>query len=275
MLLDERKPSEGSRVASPAPLANGDDLSCSDTHSNDLPRGGFQDDELLPLAALSDVVFCERRAGLHLVERVWQDNVFTAEGTVGHERVHGLTKTEVRGNLRIARGLLIRSLRLGLSGKADVVEFHRVEASSAEQEADTQSTSVSLPGATGLWRPYPVEYKRGRLRSNRSFEVQVCAQAMCLEEMLKTRIERGAIFFGETARRLEVAFDTNLRFETITTAFQLHEIMRSGITPQAKFENKCKKCSLLDMCMPRITSHRTRVHAYLRRMIREETEAEP
>ncbi len=232
----------------------------------------FEDNRLLSLSALQHLSFCERRAALVHLEGLWGDNVFTAEGTVGHERVHSLTKTEVRGDLRIARGLLIRSLQLGLTGKADVVEFHRVGASLPETPVDNRPTSVSLPGATGLWRPYPVEYKRGRLRSDRSFEVQVCAQAICLEEMLEVRVERGAIFFGETARRLEVEFDADLRAETVTTALRLHEIMRSGITPQAKYENKCKKCSLLDLCMPKITSHRSRVHAYIRRMIREAME---
>jgi CRISPR-associated exonuclease Cas4 len=178
----------------------------------------------------------------------------------------------VRGDLRIARGLLIRSLQLGLSGKADVVEFHRVRKSPEEEATNVQSEGVSLPGATGIWHPYPVEYKRGQLRSNRSFEVQVCAQAMCLEEMLEIRIEQGAIFFGETARRLAIEFDTALRSETVATALRLHEIMLSGTTPEAKYENKCKKCSLLDMCMPRITSHRTKVRTYLRRMIREAIE---
>ncbi|AFM23522.1 CRISPR-associated protein Cas4 [Desulfomonile tiedjei] len=232
----------------------------------------YEDDKLLPLSALQHVQFCERRAALVHLECIWQDNVFTAEGTVGHERVHSLTKTEVRGDLRIARGLLIRSLQLGLSGKADVVEFHRVEVHPGEKAKDSESTSVRLPGVSGLWRPYPVEYKRGRLRSNRSFEVQVCAQAMCLEEMLQTTIERGAIFFGETARRLELKFDTDLRSETVATAFRLHEIMNSGITPPAKFENKCKKCSLLDVCMPKITGHRSKVETYLRRTIREAME---
>lgn len=232
----------------------------------------FSEDVILPLSALQHLNFCERRAALVHLECMWQDNVFTAEGTVGHERVHSLTKTEVRGDLRIARGLLIRSLQLGLSGKADVVEFHRVEVHPGEKAKDSESTSVRLPGVSGLWRPYPVEYKRGRLRSNKSFEVQVCAQGMCLEEMLNVEIQRGAIFFGETARRLEVEFDTDLRSETITTAFRLHQIMNSGTTPPAKFENKCKKCSLLDVCMPKIAGHRTKAHIYLRRMIREAME---
>lgn len=275
MHVDERENSEWSGVASAASLASDDDASHADKPSYDpSDEGFFKDDELLPLATLSDVVFCERRAGLHLLERAWRDNVFTAEGTVGHERVHSLTKTEVRGDLRIARGLLIRSLKLGLSGKADVVEFHRVVPPDDVVPVGYPS-AVPLPGATGLWRPYPVEYKRGRLRSNRSFEVQVCAQAMCLEEMLEIRIQRGAIFFGETARRLEVRFDADLRSETVSTALRLHEIMRSGATPQAKFENKCKKCSLLDVCMPKITGHPTKAQAYLLRMIREALETQP
>jgi CRISPR-associated exonuclease Cas4 len=255
--MDGSRPSEGSQA------------SCSAS----LTAGNFDDADLLPVAALQDVVFCERRAALHLVERLWEENVFTAEGTVGHERVHSLTKTEVRGNVRIARGLMIRSLELGLSGKADVVEFHRTEALDKGGESPIESFAALLPGVSGFWRPYPVEYKRGRLRSNRSFEVQLCAQAMCLEEMLGIGISRGAIFFGETARRLEIEFDPKLRQETKTAALRLHELVDEGLTPSVKYENKCKKCSLLSLCMPQITGRRGKVRTYLSRMVADVTEA--
>lgn len=273
--MDRREPAERGQAPSPAPLAEGDRATFPGQAREHLVEGGFHDSDLLTLAALSDVVFCERRAALHVVERLWQDNLFTAEGTVAHERVHSLTKTEVRGDLRISRGLLIRSLQLGLSGKADVIEFHRVKDVLDTPMRDDRVSVTRLPGVAGWWRPYPVEYKRGQLRSNRSFEVQLCAQAMCLEEMLGVAISQGAIFFGQTARRLEIEFDSELRTDTKTAAARLHEIVRTGTTPRAKYENKCKKCSLLDVCIPQITGRRSSVSSYVRRMLRGEKELSP
>jgi len=272
--MDRRKPTERGEASSPASLAAEEDAASAGPAGGPAEHG-FQDSDLLPLAALSDVVFCERRAALHVVERIWEDNVFTAEGTVGHERVHSLTKTEVRGDLRIARGLLIRSQELGMTGKADVVEFHRVKDLPEGQAPGDQASAARLPGVAGMWMPYPIEYKRGRLRSNRSFEVQLCAQAMCLEEMLHVTVTHGAIFFGETARRLEIAFDNGVRADTRAAASRLHEIVRSGTTPRVKFENKCKKCSLLDVCMPRITGRSTTVRSYVRKMLEGEKELSP
>jgi CRISPR-associated exonuclease Cas4 len=162
----------------------------------------YNEDDLLPISALQHLLFCERRAALIYVESLWNENRFTVEGHHLHDRAHD-SETEVRGNVRIARGLMLRSLRLGLSGKADVVEFHLV--------SDDNSNGTKLEGIQGLWTPFPVEYKRGRLRHEREFEVQLCAQALCLEEMLNVPIPSGALYYGKTARRLEVAFDESLR----------------------------------------------------------------
>jgi CRISPR-associated exonuclease Cas4 len=235
----------------------------------------FSEDELLPLSAISDVVFCERRAALHVVERIWEENVHTAEGAITHERVHGAEGTEVRKNVRIARGLLMRSLQLGLSGKADVVEFHKIEGLPGQAGGPQRAlTGISLEGAKGLWLPYPIEYKAGRLRSNRSFEVQLCAQAMCLEEMLGVDVLQGAIFFGKTGKRLDVMIDQSLRSDTKAAAARLHEIAASSATPTAKFENKCGKCSLLDVCAPKIMEGSRKVKSYLKRAIAETTEVD-
>jgi CRISPR-associated exonuclease Cas4 len=148
---------------------------------------------------------------------------------------------ESRGNVRIARGLALRSLKLGLSGKTDVVEFHRV----AEDEAGAE-----VPGARGRWRPFPVEYKRGIQRSELSFEVQLCAQALCLEEMLNVLVPAGALFYGLSRRRHDVAFDETLRAATADAARGLHELIAAGRTPAPEYGPKCKRCSLLDRCMP-------------------------
>ncbi|HHT9112310.1 MAG: CRISPR-associated protein Cas4 [Planctomycetes bacterium] len=203
----------------------------------------YSEDDLIPISALADFTFCERRAALHFIERIWEDNVFTAEGTILHERVDDASASEVRGNVRIARSVWLRSLVLGLVGKADVVEFHK-----------TELGGVKLEGASGLWLPFPVEYKRGYLRPERSFEIQLCAQALCLEEMLGGNIPSGAIFYGKTRRRMDVVFDKALRTETEEAAKKVHELIESGITPKAEYSAKCKKCSLLELCLPKASS---------------------
>jgi CRISPR-associated exonuclease Cas4 len=141
------------------------------------------------------------------------------------------------------RGLKLRSLELGLSGVADVVEFHRVGAD-----------GVALPGKKGLWKPFPVEYKRGKPKSDRCDEVQICGQAICLEEMLGCSIETGALYYGSQHKRHEVVFDQPLRAETIETCRRLHELVGKRATPPAKYEKKCEKCSMIDICVPKMQS---------------------
>jgi CRISPR-associated exonuclease Cas4 len=216
----------------------------------------YTEDDLLPLSALADLAFCERRAALHHIEQVWEDNLFTVEGTLMHQKVDSVDPTEARGDLRIARGLRLRSLRLGLTAKLDVVEFHRLP---------EDAPGLVLGNVPGHWRPFPVEYKRGKLRHERGFEVQLCAQAMCLEEMLNVPVPCGAIFYGKTARRLEVAFDAELRAQTESAAQRLHALFDAGVTPQAAYENKCDSCSLMSRCMPKATSGERSARDYLLR----------
>lgn len=219
----------------------------------------FPEEDLAPISALADLVYCERRAALHHVELVWEDNLFTMEGTLLHERSDEY-ETEVRGDLRIVRGLRLRSLRLGLTGKADVVEFHRVSGMEA---------GVSLDGAPGRWRPVPVEYKRGRLRKEEGYEIQLCAQAMCLEEMLNVTIPSGAIYYGSTRRRLDIAFDEELRRETESAVMDLRELLNGNATPQAIHGPKCEKCSLVDLCLPKVAGKKGDIERYLRKAITE------
>lgn len=200
----------------------------------------FSEDDLLPLSALQHLIFCERRAALVHIEGLWAENTATLEGTHLHEKAHD-PGHETRGEVRTARGVALRSLRLGLSGKADVIEFHREE---------NAHRGCELLDAPGRWRPYPVEYKRGKLRKEDGYEVQLCAQALCLEEMLGCSIPDGALYFGKTRRRLEVAFDTQLRAETEAAAARLHALIASGVTPRAFREPKCERCSLLQHCLP-------------------------
>ena len=175
-----------------------------------------------------------------------------------HERTDQ-TGIEMRGNVRIAHGLRLRSLRLGLIGKADVVEFNRL----TNPEETTPQTGIVISGLEGLWRPFPVEYKRGHPKIGRCDEVQLCAQALCLEEMLQVTIPCGAIFYGEPRKRSDVVFDDALRAETAALAIRLHELMDKGETPPARYEKKCRSCSLLDVCLPKAATSRRSVRDYL------------
>jgi CRISPR-associated exonuclease Cas4 len=214
-------------------------------------RAGFAEDELLPLSALQHLLFCERQCALIHVEQLWAENRLTVEGRHLHEKVDGGTR-ETRGDVRISRGVPLRSLRLGLIGKADAVEFHR-------DAAD---------GDAARWVPFPVEYKRGRPKRDRSDEVQLCAQALCLEEMLGGAVTRGALFYGTTRRRLEVAFDAGLRTTTEGAAARLHQLVREGITPRAVREPKCESCSLLHLCLPDALAPARSAAGYLQHVLR-------
>lgn len=196
--------------------------------------------DLLPLSGVQHVVFCERQAALIHVEGLWEDNPLTIEGSYLHETANtGVGET--RGSLRIARGLPLRSLRLGLAGIADVVEFRKT---------DDPTAGARLSGLEGLWKPLPVEYKRGKPKPYRADEVQLCAQGVCLEEMLGIGVQRGALFYGKTRRRKIIEFDQELRELTETAAMRFRQIIESGRTPVVHRHPKCRRCSLLGVCKP-------------------------
>ncbi len=215
------------------------------------------EDELLPISALQHLSFCERQWALIHLEQVWSENVFTAEGRNLHEKTHE-ADCENRPGLRIVRGLRLRCLRLGLVGQADVVEFHKAEA------------GVSLDGPEGLWRPFPVEYKRGKAKPDNCDRVQLCAQAMCLEEMLGAEVREGALFYGRPRRREVVELTPELRGETESLAARLHELHAAGRTPKARYGPKCKSCSLLEVCLPKITGIDKDIAHYLAKALEKE-----
>ncbi len=214
----------------------------------------YTEDDLLPISALQHLLFCERRAALVHIEGLWGENVFTTEGTLLHDRADE-PGTEVRGDMRIARGLRLRSLRLGLAGIADVVEFHKVE------------NGIPLEGIGGLWYPTIVEYKRGKLRKEDGYEIQLCAQALCLEEMLGAKILSGEIYYGKTKRRLDIVFNEKLRRETEAAAAHLHDLLEGNVTPRAVWGPKCEKCSLVDLCLPKATGGKGSVEDYLKKVV--------
>lgn len=180
-----------------------------------------------------------------------------------HDKAH-VGGTESRGDKRTAAGVRLVSLRLGLTGQADVVEFHK---STEATDENGQTVAVRLPGAKGLWKPFPVEYKRGKPKTHQADEVQISAQAMCLEEMLKVVIPVGALFYGSTRRRLDVSFTPELRTQTEDAAKRLHVLIESGTTPPPKYNAaKCDRCSLLEICRPQ-TGERQSVSRYIKHMM--------
>ena len=188
------------------------------------------EDALIPLSALQHYLFCPRQCGLIHVEQIWAEDAATAEGRLLHERPdagHG----ETRPGIRVARGLMLRSFALGVSGKADVVEFH--------------GAGRGRPG-----RPFPVEYKRGKPKAHRADEVQLCAQAICLEEMFGSAVPEGAMFYGMTRRRLPVAFDAGLRELTARVASEARAMLAAGRTPPPVRNPACRRCSLESACRP-------------------------
>ncbi|MEO5357297.1 MAG: CRISPR-associated protein Cas4 [Nitrospirae bacterium YQR-1] len=218
----------------------------------------FTEDELIQLSALQHLVFCERQCALIHIEQVWDENLYTAEGRIMHEHVDS-GKSENRGDIKIATGVPLRSLILGLSGKADVVEFHKIRGDSAKKKV--------------TWQPFPVEYKRGSPKRDNCDKVQLCAQAICLEEMLGTEIKHGALFYGKTRRRFDVTFDAGLRHETEQAAMRLHELVESGKTPPPLYGAKCKNCSLSDICLPeKITKGNLSVETYIKKCLSQDAE---
>ncbi len=183
--------------------------------------------EPIPLSALQHAVYCLRQAALIHLERMWAENRFTAEGQVLHQVADKPSERRIKGVRRVT-GLPLASLKLGIAGQADLVEFHEGDA------------------------PYPVEYKRGKPKLHRADEVQLCAQALCLEEMTGLAVPEGALFYAETRRRTVVPFDDELRALTLTTIGQLREVFATLKTPPPTTHvSRCRACSLCDLCRPK------------------------
>jgi len=205
-----------------------------------------EDEDPLPLSALQHYLFCPRQCALIHVEAQWAENRFTAEGRLLHERVDQPGKS-TRDGIRTVRSVPLRCRRLGLTGIADVVEMH---------------------GKGRDRRPYPVEYKRGKPKAHRADEVQLCAQALCLEEMFGGEVPEGALFYGENRRRTTIRLDAELRALTEHIAEAARAMIRSGITPPPKHApRKCTQCSLIDLCQPRRLSQPPKVADWLRRQL--------
>lgn len=205
-------------------------------------------EDLIQLSALQHYAFCPRQCALIHIEQVWSESVLTAEGRLMHDHVHD-EKRESRRDVRIEYGVPIRSLRLGLIGKTDVIEFHRTGHSA--------------------WIPFPVEYKRGKPKRDPCDRIQLCAQGLCLEEMLDVSVPEGALFYGKTRHRLDVLFDDALRSETEEVALETRELIASGKTPSPVYTKRCEQCSLVEICLPMTVQKKRTVRSYLIRMVKE------
>lgn len=198
------------------------------------------DDNLIPLSYISQYSYCRRRAGLLLLEQQWSESSDTVKGRHEHENVHEQSNVK-RGDIVVITDMVLTSVKLCLSGKSDAIEGRRSE---------NGCEFPFLPN--GKWELYPIEYKHGTLRNELEYELQLCAQAMCLEEKYDCKVEKGAIFYISSHRRCEVDLDSSKRTKVIKAAEDLQKMLISGTIPHEEYSPKCKKCSLRDICMPNI-----------------------
>lgn len=215
----------------------------------------YSEEDYLMLSGIQHFAFCRRQWAIIHIEQQWSENYRTTAGEIMHKKAHEEGSFEKRGRLLIVRGLRISSRELGLSGQCDVVEFHQHE------------NGVDLFGYDGRWKPIPIEYKRGMPKENSADELQLCAQAICLEEMLQTSIPEGYLYYGENKRRSHIEFTNGLRTEVRKMGEEMHELFRRGHTPNVKPGKQCKACSLEDLCVPKLQKG-ARVREYIEKTIK-------
>lgn len=206
------------------------------------------------LSGIQHFAFCERQWALIHIEQIWSENRLTVEGHHLHERVDDPFENSARGQIITYRSISVTSHRLWLYGIADVVEFYA---------SVSHDNSITLPNRQGWWRPNPVEYKRGKPKSDERDEVQLCAQAMCLEEMYDLEISHGHIFYGETRHRIDVEFSAQLRRLVELYTDQMHTLFRDKKTPPPNYTPQCESCSLVNECLPKQKSRWKSVIQYL------------
>lgn len=229
----------------------------------------YSDDELLPISALQHLIFCERQCALIHIERAWSENALTAEGQMLHRKTNS-GRDETYGGQRIARSLDLVSRRLGLIGKSDVVEFEP-PAGMTPAAALKALRSLEEPVRFIGWTIVPIEYKRGKPKTSRIWgdcdRVQLCAQALCLEEMLGVHLELGQLFYGENRRRFDVELDQGLRDRTEQCVIELHRLLSGTQLPPPVNDRRCKRCSLIEICMPEQTHSPTKASHWIARQL--------
>ena len=200
----------------------------------------YKEEDFLLLSGIQHFSFCKRQWALIHIEQQWQENFHTMEGQILHERTHDNTAKEKRGDLIISRGMNVFSRSLGITGTCDVVELHG------------SKDGVNIFGRDGTYKPIPVEYKRGKPKEDESDVLQLCAQAMCLEEMLLCEIPEAFLYYGKTKHRLKVMLDEKLHQRVNIIVKEMHQLYDRRHTPKVKTSKKCKSCSLAEICMPRL-----------------------
>ncbi|MEN6299971.1 MAG: CRISPR-associated protein Cas4 [Anaerolineaceae bacterium] len=221
----------------------------------------YSEDDLLPLSGLQHIAFCERQWALIHIEKQWNENVKTAEGRVLHEHVHDPEYKAHKPGVVVVRSMSLSSFSLGLYGEADVVEFIR----------QSDNTGITLPKREGRFLPHPVEYKRGKSKKGDYDQLQLCAQAMCLEEMLHCHIDEADLFYAETRRREVVKLDDSLREQVQILSEHMHRLYRIGTTPAPAMKlSVCKNCSMENICLPRIRSKQS-VKEYWKEILKSES----
>ena len=216
----------------------------------------YSEEDYLQLSGIQHFAFCHRQWALIHIEELWAENERTVGGEQLHERAHDAALSELRGDVLTVRAMPVRSRELGVNGVCDVVEFIR------------DAAGVPLTGRKGTFRPYPVEYKHGQAKLDDCDRLQLCAQAMCLEEMLAVPVPAGALYYGETRRRELVPLDAELRTQVRDYVEEMHADMRRHYTPKPKRGKYCNACSLKEQCLP-VLERRRSAAAYLREMAEE------
>ncbi len=204
----------------------------------------YNEDDYLLLSGIQHFAFCRRQWALIHIEQQWDENLRTVEGHIMHERAHDEKIVEKRNGVIIARSIAVSSHKLGLSGFCDVVEFQE------------NPEGIKLYKHRGVYLPVPIEYKRGKPKENGEDELQLCAQAMCLEEMLACQIMKGYLFYGETKRRTEVFFSDELRESVRNMTEEMHQMYHRNYTPKVKTGPQCKSCSLKELCLPKLCKNK-------------------
>jgi CRISPR-associated exonuclease Cas4 len=210
----------------------------------------YAEEDFLQLSGIQHFAFCRRQWALIHIENLWAENYQTTDGALMHKKAHNPDIKESRRDLCVMRSVSVYSRTLGITGQCDVVEFYK------------NACGIQLNGKDGLWIPYPVEYKRGEPKPNDCDALQLCAQAMCLEQMLCCSIEEGALYYGQTKRRQTISLTEDLRMRVEEMTREMHSYAKRGYTPKVKPVKACNACSMKELCMPKLLQKKSAM-AYL------------
>ena len=197
-------------------------------------------EERIPLSSIKQYAYCKRRFGLMFIDNEFIDNFKTIEGNILHEKVNDPFFNEKRGDKYFSRSVPVYSDRFNLYGIVDIIEFIKDE------------NGVSIPTQKGLWRLNPIEYKNGKPEKSRADELQLCAQAICLEEMFDTEIISADIYYGRLKKRVNIELIDELRYSVEKIVADIHDLIEKAIIPEKPDNQNCSLCSMIDICMPRI-----------------------